>query len=874
MYCPRHMKTLDLQQMKSVSGRPDQKIAWCCDAGRQFLIFAVACGPGPTLDGKPRADSKAPKGAAKSLLQTTSKKVSKSKASHAPANVSKLSQGTGYGGTPSTSSLHHSWAHGASSVAKVAAPLKKAVINNADQELELYFFALSQLLPSQPLGGGAPSFDHRSHTGIAEILARSPLLPLASEVLRRSCVEDLGCQHQLYLSLLQFLIGISRHTDLRRVIFHPQTRYPESQQAAAIAFGPAGGTLRPSPAAYDTTQSLDTLLQQLAKFCRHFVEHAQRYPGELEDTNESRPLSVAKAVIATVGELQFSRAMAASVASMDRASTKNLGLGPLPNVLTRSRAAKLATADDEDREGKLMAEWHREHCIEEVPDDTIMDGFAFAKEAQALQGQASEKGRMKSLVIQMASLSADLPQGIYVRHGVSRLDVTRVLIMGPKGTPYANGVFEFDMFCDAKFPSRPPHMMFRTTGAGTVEFNPNLYVNGKGSTMAQGPLGSSADADKLSSVLVVAGHVVRPELGASSVHNIANPGIHSRFVAPGLAIQRHCLVDCPSRGVDDTDRSIVLTRAAGMIFNSTPWYNEPGREYHLDDARSGTYSRAIWGHTLRHATLYWLKSRLFTPPSSPKGKGPMHAVPQGAKVAADAAASENRTQANPNTATVNQPQWSTHKLPSMFWDTDGGDDILGGKLQHKASSSSKSAPLPQTMPLMQTPKVSLPATSQASQPGPSSTSAFDHPPLTANLHSGQIPPYMPPSHSFSNFGTSAQWAQLNMPQNVDTLSEDPAYMSYFKSLDSWKTMYENQLQAFAQNTQHLDFDPHHSLHYRIPMQSTVAPDRDDVLWGETLRAYFSATARTIVDTAAASPYETDPAMMVQLKDALRAHKFI
>lgn len=870
------MKTLDLQKMKSVSGRPDQKIAWCCDTGRQFLIFAVACGPGPTFDGKSRSDSKAPKGAAKSLLQTTGKKTSKSKAGQASANVSKLSQGTGYGGTPSMSSLHHSWTQGASSVAKIAAPLKKAVINKADQELELYFFALSQLLPSQPLGEAAPSFDHRSHAGIAEILARSPLLPLASEVLRRSCVEDMGCQHQLYLSLLQFLVGISRHTDLRHVIFQPQTRYPEPEQVAAIAFGPAGGTLRPSPAAYDTTQSLDTLLQQLAKFCRHFADHAQRYPGELEDTNEARPLSVAKAVIATVNELQFSRAMAASAASVDRASAKNPGLGPLPNVLTRSRAAKMATADDEDREGKLMAEWHRDHCVEEVPDETIMDGFAFAKEAQALKGQASEKGRMKSLVIQMASLSADLPQGIYVRHGASRLDVIKVLIMGPKGTPYANGVFEFDMFCDSKFPSRPPHMMFRTTGGGTVEFNPNLYVNGKGSTMAQGPLGSnSADADILISVLVVAGHVVRPELGASSVHNIANPGIHSRFVAPGLAVRQHCLVDCPRRVVDDTDRSIVLTRVAGMIFNSAPWYNEPGREYNLDDARSGTYSKVIWGHTLRHATLYWLKSRLFTPPSS-KGKGPLRVVPQGAKVAADAAASANQAPANPNKATDNQPQWSTHKLPDqlMFWDMDGGDDNLGGMLQHKASSSSKSAPLPQTIPLSQTLKVSLPATSQANQPGASSTSALDHPPLTANLHPSQVPPGMPLSHSFSNFGTSAQWAQLNMPQNVDTLSEDPAYMSYFQSVDAWQTMYENQLQTFAQNTQHLDFDLHHSLHFRYPVQSTVAPDRDDVLWGETLRAYFSAMASTIVDTALASPYQTDPAVIGQLKDALGAHKFI
>lgn len=472
--------------MKSVTGRPDQKIAWCCDAGRQFLILAVACGPGPTVDGKTRSDSKAPKGGAKTLLQPTGKKASKSKG-HPSSHVSKLSQGTGYGGASSAGTMHHAWAHGAASVAKITATPKKPALSKADRELETYFFALSKLLPSQPLGGAAPSFDHKSHTRTAEILAKTPLLPRASEVLRRSSVEDMGHQHELYFSLLQFLIGISRHTDLRPVLFHPQTLYPESQQVAAVAFGPRGGTLHPSLAVYDTTRSLDGLLQELAKFCRHFVGHAQRYPGELEDTDEARPQSVAKAVIAAVDELQFSRTMAASVTSMDRASTKYPVPKLLPNVLTRSRAAKIATTDGDDQGGKLMAAWHREHCVEEVADETIMDGFSFAAEAQALKGQASEKGRMKSLVVQMASLSANLPQGIYVRHGVSRLDVIKALIVGPRGTPYENGIFEFDMFCDSKFPSRPPHMMFRTTGGGTVEFNPNLYINGKGSAMAQDP---------------------------------------------------------------------------------------------------------------------------------------------------------------------------------------------------------------------------------------------------------------------------------------------------------------------------------------------------------------------------------------------------
>lgn len=92
------------------------------------------------------------------------------------------------------------------------------------------------------------------------------------------------------------------------------------------------------------------------------------------------------------------------------------------------------------------------------------------------------KGRMKKLVAQIANLRTSLPEGIWVRHGSSRLDVMKVLMVGPKGTPYEHGLFEFDLFCPGEFPNRPPSVFFRTTGGGSVRFNPNLYEDGKGSS--------------------------------------------------------------------------------------------------------------------------------------------------------------------------------------------------------------------------------------------------------------------------------------------------------------------------------------------------------------------------------------------------------
>ncbi len=54
---------------------------------------------------------------------------------------------------------------------------------------------------------------------------------------------------------------------------------------------------------------------------------------------------------------------------------------------------------------------------------------------------------MRQLIKEITNLRTSLPPGIFVRYGESRLDVMKVIIIGPGGTPYENGLFEFDIFC-------------------------------------------------------------------------------------------------------------------------------------------------------------------------------------------------------------------------------------------------------------------------------------------------------------------------------------------------------------------------------------------------------------------------------------------
>ncbi|AEO63087.1 uncharacterized protein THITE_39113, partial [Thermothielavioides terrestris NRRL 8126] len=154
---------------------------------------------------------------------------------------------------------------------------------------------------------------------------------------------------------------------------------------------------------------------------------------------------------------------------------------------------------------------------------------------------------MRKLLTQVSSLSTDLPEGIYVSHGESRVDVLKVLIIGPVDTPYENGLFEFDIFCDGDFPKVPPKVHFRTTGHGWAAFNPNLYPNGKVCLSLLGTWNGQPWEPNRSTLLQ------------------------------------------------------LLVSIQAMIFVAEPYYNEPGFEYRLDEANSQRYNTGVHQLTIQYA---------------------------------------------------------------------------------------------------------------------------------------------------------------------------------------------------------------------------------------------------------------------------------
>lgn len=78
------------------------------------------------------------------------------------------------------------------------------------------------------------------------------------------------------------------------------------------------------------------------------------------------------------------------------------------------------------------------------------------------------RSRLTRIASEMSSLAASLPvehsASIFLRCDEARMDVLKALVIGPEGTPYANGCFEFDILLSPDYPNSPPSVLLVTTG--------------------------------------------------------------------------------------------------------------------------------------------------------------------------------------------------------------------------------------------------------------------------------------------------------------------------------------------------------------------------------------------------------------------------
>ncbi|KAL9060968.1 MAG: hypothetical protein Q9162_000412 [Coniocarpon cinnabarinum] len=119
--------------------------------------------------------------------------------------------------------------------------------------------------------------------------------------------------------------------------------------------------------------------------------------------------------------------------------------------------------------------------FEMIDEAEITNRFMRHKEVGFKLSSTSSNQRMRTLHKEVGMLRTSLPPGIWVKMASNRPDIMKALIVGPEGTPYEAGLFEFDIFCPKDYPRTPPKVECATAArdeARPFSLNPNLYNTG------------------------------------------------------------------------------------------------------------------------------------------------------------------------------------------------------------------------------------------------------------------------------------------------------------------------------------------------------------------------------------------------------------
>jgi Ubiquitin-conjugating enzyme len=420
--CGKAPNTFSTTPIAGISGI---EAIWCCDRGRLFIIWALLSSPTLTQP------------VTKNRPVTRSHSASASSARKSNSQAS----GVGYGDNATRR-------RGARDVT-----LQINEKDSTDDEVTTTLLILSSLLPSWEKSS---PFDQDPPNELTHMIRRSIVLERVSELLRNDSIDNVTKRKKLYKAVMKFVRSLTEHGTTACVVFEDRVSYPPPQSLLAVSFGDAINRTF-------TDKGVEKL-QSLARIMKLLQLQAQTFVKQVSTVQDLNRNSI----------MDFSEANQEAVQLCREITTlyDYLQANSLDTAADIPNQKETPKQKEED-----LIEWHRDNCVDDIPDTEIISGHHYSSTATQLANPA--KGRMKRLLMEIASLRTSLPPGVYVRHGSSRLDLMKVIIVGPIDTPYENGMFEFDIWCPGNYPQEPPKVHFKTTGGGKAHFNPNLYPEGK-----------------------------------------------------------------------------------------------------------------------------------------------------------------------------------------------------------------------------------------------------------------------------------------------------------------------------------------------------------------------------------------------------------
>lgn len=151
----------------------------------------------------------------------------------------------------------------------------------------------------------------------------------------------------------------------------------------------------------------------------------------------------------------------------------NEDLPPPPQILFREPSSSDPEAPDSQHTyfqelGSLrlqMSDWSAGQLSTYIYDDSPLD-------------QEGLNRINKEIKAMTRALPCEPSGAVFVSIDSSNLSRLKALISGTEDTPYEHGLYLFDIKLEGNYPNTPPKMTIKTTGGGTLRFNPNLYDSG------------------------------------------------------------------------------------------------------------------------------------------------------------------------------------------------------------------------------------------------------------------------------------------------------------------------------------------------------------------------------------------------------------
>ncbi|PPQ71650.1 hypothetical protein CVT24_007841 [Panaeolus cyanescens] len=524
---------------KGASENPDCTIHTCCPEIRAIALFHI-------LDAFDTCSSQE-KASFESRTQALMKKntVRKSAASVGPGGTGYATGSTGVGGGRG----------GRQGPNTPASSRRKGSLDWQDVLIRA-FEMLAAFLPA-PYSDDAREYDLLPHPSLGHLIALSQLPSILADLLRNDSVSDWIAQKDMYNAMLILLRRMADSELTIQCLIAPRW---EANQLDGLGDWMRSG----HKIAWDQNDEgkpvvqppLYTHFRKLTLQSEAFLKGAEQMLAN--DASESAVWDVLQGT-SLAGDIIVARD------DLERAISvlgKTVSAGPqhTQSISKPDKGKARAASSDPDTLYQEACEKLALKYISlasERSGGLLYANFNYAanlKETENAMRQSKDHLRM---VKELAVTATSLPAGIWVRVDEVRNDAMKIMIAGPAGTPYAGGLFEFDCFLPIEYPNKPPHMHLRTTGGGSVRFNPNLYNCGK---VCLSLLGTWPG---------------RPE---------------EQWTSKSTLLQ-------------------VLVSIQSMILVEAPYFNEPGHgPVRPNHAASIGYNRNICKQTIRWAIVDWLKT--------------------------------------------------------------------------------------------------------------------------------------------------------------------------------------------------------------------------------------------------------------------------